>query len=101
MGAVDRRQRGAPIDRASQPALQWVRISTCPAFALRRQASAISRGAVLADGAVDRDILLGDLAGPSQGRGNRRLSGTSDNARRISRERPAQIDRGRAGRGEL
>ena len=85
MGAVDRRERGAPIDRG-EPAGIAMRQDLDPAGrALAPPRLGDQRGAVLADRAVDRDIRLGDLAGPRQGRGKPAcLPATSSSARCIS-----------------
>jgi hypothetical protein len=56
-----------------------------------------SRKAVLADGAVDRDVLVGDVVGPHPG-GERPAVRfrRGDRGARLG-QRPAQIDRGRSG----
>ena len=100
MRAIDRRQRGAPIDRRQPAGVAMRQDLHRPAGGL----GAVCRGdqlpAVLADGAVDRDILLGDLAGAFE------RHGEAPFRRRLGQhpaqflDRPAQIDRGRPGRGQ-
>ena len=97
--AVDRRQRGAPIDRR-QPAGVAMRqnLDRAAAFAALRRGDQIDT--VVADRAVDRDILLGNLGGAGE-------RGVMPAARRQREERtahrfkrPTQVDRCRPGRGE-
>ena len=73
MGAIDRRQRRAPVD-GGEPA----GIAMGQHLDRLRGAAALPRlldqpGAMPADRAADRDIGLGDLAGPGQRRGERGL----------------------------
>ena len=75
MGAVDRRQRGAPIYSGEPSGVamgQDLDTGALARLGLTRPAIAVS--AVIADGAVDRDILVGDRGGVRQGRGDRLLS---------------------------
>ena len=100
MGAIDRRQRSAPIDRR-EPAGIAMRQDLDPATpALRGKGRLDQAEPVLAERAIDRDILLGDGAGPGERGGDAPLGRQIGERAAHLRERPGEIDRGRAGRGK-
>ena len=69
MGAIDRRQRGAPIDGREPAGVAMGQDLDRRSVALAPPGLGDQPRAVLADRAVDRDIRFGDLAGPRQSRG--------------------------------
>jgi hypothetical protein len=69
--------------------------------AFAAQSFGYKRDAVLPDRPIDRDIGIGDLAGPRHGRGKSAVFRYLGQRSLHLGKRPAQVDRGRAGRSQL
>ena len=97
---IDRRGRGAVVDRREPARIAVGEDVDRLARLLPRREIADDRDAVSAHGAVDRDILIGDLRGLGVSR--RGALGGIERPETVARgvERPAQVDRGRPRRVE-
>ena len=100
MGQVDRRQRGAPVDRRQPAGVAVGEHVDRTVLAGVRPRLFDDLQAVPADGLVGRHVFIADLPGPRVGRGGALGPGPVAQPRAQIVERPLEIDRRRPGLGQ-